>query len=133
MLFHRSTVGAIFLLFLATATTLAQQGTTLAQSKAAKYPPLPEDVERVAVTIWSDGTKMAGDLYRRKELKPTDKLPAIVFVHGTGGTKKAGFSTRLGAAFAQNGYLFLNFDYRGWGESLHFARTDSCLTDRSLK
>ena len=60
---------------------------------------------------------MAGDLYRPKNLKPTDKLPAIVFVHGTGGVKKAGFSVRLGAAFAQNGYIFLNFDYRGWGES----------------
>src|SRR6516162_7380500 len=61
--------------------------------------------------------RMAGDLYRPKDLKPTDKLPAIVFVHGTGGVKKAGFSARLGAAFAQNGYLFLTFDYRGWGES----------------
>jgi dipeptidyl aminopeptidase/acylaminoacyl peptidase len=117
MFFPRSTVGAIFLLFLATATTSAQQGKTLAESRAAKYPPLPENVERLAVTIWSDGTRMAGDLYRPTNLRPTDKLPAIVFVHGTGGVKKAGFSTRLGAAFAQNGYLFLNFDYRGWGES----------------
>ena len=60
---------------------------------------------------------MAGDVYRPKNLQPEDKLPAIVFVHGTGGVKKAGFSVRLGAAFAQNGYIFLNFDYRGWGES----------------
>ena len=117
MLVPRLTVRALFLLLLATATTSAQQGKTLTESRAARYAPLPEDVERVAVTIWSDGTRMAGDLYRRKDLKPTDKLPAIVFVHGTGGVKKAGFSTRLGAAFAQNGYLFLNFDYRGWGES----------------
>jgi dipeptidyl aminopeptidase/acylaminoacyl peptidase len=117
MFLHRSTVVAIFLVFLATAPTSAQQGKTLAESRAAKYPPLPENVERLAVTIWSDGTRMAGDLYRPKDLKPTDKLPAIVFVHGTGGVKKAGFSVRLGVAFAQNGYLFLNFDYRGWGES----------------
>ncbi len=60
---------------------------------------------------------MAGDVYRPKNLKPADKLPAIVFVHGTGGVKKTGWSCKLGAAFAQNGYIFLNFDYRGWGES----------------
>jgi predicted alpha/beta-fold hydrolase len=116
MFFRRLAVVAMLLLS-ATGTTSAQQGKTLAASRAAKYPPLPDDVERISVTIWSDGTRMAGDLYRPKDLKPTDKLPAIVFVHGTGGVKKAGFSTRLGAAFAKNGYLFLNFDYRGWGES----------------
>jgi dipeptidyl aminopeptidase/acylaminoacyl peptidase len=60
---------------------------------------------------------MAGDVYRPKNLKPTDKLPAIVFVHGTGGVKKTPFSIRLATAFAQHGYIFLNFDYRGWGES----------------
>jgi dipeptidyl aminopeptidase/acylaminoacyl peptidase len=116
MFFRRLAVVAMLLLS-ATGTTSAQQVKTLAAARAAKYPPLPDDVERVSVTIWSDGTRMAGDLYRPKDLKPTDKLPAIVFVHGTGGVKKAGFATRLGAAFAQNGYLFLVFDYRGWGES----------------
>lgn len=95
----------------------AQQGKTIAEAKAAPYPPLAENVERRAVTIWSDGTRMAGDLYRPKDLKPDAKLPAIVFVHGTGGVKKTGFSVRIGTAFAQNGYIFLNFDYRGWGES----------------
>jgi dipeptidyl aminopeptidase/acylaminoacyl peptidase len=98
-------------------TACAQQGKSLAESRAAPYPQLPENVERQAVTIWSDGTKMAGDVYRPKNLKPEDKLPAIVFVHGTGGVKKAGFSVRLATAFAQRGYVFLNFDYRGWGES----------------
>jgi dipeptidyl aminopeptidase/acylaminoacyl peptidase len=117
MLFLRLTVRAIVLVLLVAATAPAQQGKTLAESRAAKYPPLPEDAERQAVTIWSDGTRMAGDLYRPKNLQPSDKLPAIVFVHGTGGVKKAGFAARLGAAFAQHGYLFLTFDYRGWGES----------------
>jgi len=74
-----------------TSAVWAQQGKTLAESRAAQYPPLPENVERRAVTIWSDGTRMAGDVYRPKNLQPEDKLPAIVFVHGTGGVKKAGF------------------------------------------
>ncbi len=60
---------------------------------------------------------MAGDVYRPKDLSPDGKLPAIVFVHGTGGVKKTAWSIKLATAFAQNGYIFLNFDYRGWGES----------------
>lgn len=95
----------------------AQQGKTMAEAKAVPYPPLPENVERRAVTIWSDGTKLAGDVYCPKNLPADEQLPAIVFVHGTGGVKKTGFSIRLGIAFAQHGYIFLNFDYRGWGES----------------
>ena len=116
MHFRRSAFVAMLLLS-ATGTTSAQQGKTVSESKAAKYPPLPDDVERVSTTIWSDGTRMAGDVYRPKGLKPTDKLPAIVFVHGTGGVKKTPFSIQLATAFAQHGYIFLNFDYRGWGES----------------
>lgn len=106
-----------FLAVTSTSSAWAQQGKTLAASRAAPFPPLPKDVERRAVTIWSDGTRMAGDVYRPLAIKPDDKLPAIVFVHGTGGVKKAGFAARLGAAFAQQGYIFLTFDYRGWGES----------------
>jgi len=107
----------VLVITLSLSTARAQQGKTLAESRAVPYPQLPENVERQSVTIWSDGTKMAGDVYRPKNLKPEDKLPAIVFVHGTGGVKKAGFSVRLATAFAQSGYVFLNFDYRGWGES----------------
>lgn len=116
MLFRRSALVAMLLLP-ATGTAFAQQGKTMAESRAAKYPPLPDDIERVSATIWSDGTRMEGDVYRPKNLKPTDKLPAIVFVHGTGGVKKTPFSIQLATAFAQHGYIFLNFDYRGWGES----------------
>ncbi len=73
-------------------------------------------VEVRAVTIWSDGTKMAGDLYLPAQRKPGEKLPAIVFCNGTGGTK-AGSPRQLGPLFAQAGYAFLGFDYRGWGQS----------------
>ena len=96
---------------------IAQQGKSLTESRAVRYPDLPANVERNTVTIWSDGTRMSGDIYRPKILNPEDKNPAIVFVHGTGGVKKTGFSIQLATAFAQNGYIFLNFDYRGWGES----------------
>jgi len=77
---------------------------------------LPEGVEKRAITIWSDGTRMAGDLYLPKNRKEGEKLPAIVFCAGTGGTK-GGTGGRLGPIFAEKGYVALAFDYRGWGES----------------
>jgi dipeptidyl aminopeptidase/acylaminoacyl peptidase len=89
---------------------------SIAAAKSQPFPPLPENVERRAVTIWSDGTKMAGDLYLPKDLRPDDKLPAIVFIAGTGGTKK-GSAARMAPLFVNRGYVFLAFDYRGWGES----------------
>ncbi len=89
---------------------------SIAAAKAQKYPSLPATVERRPVTIWSDGTKMAGDLYLPKEVNEEDKLPAIVFVAGTGGTKK-GSAARMAPLFVDKGFVFLAFDYRGWGES----------------
>jgi dienelactone hydrolase/Ca2+-binding EF-hand superfamily protein len=88
-----------------------------ARSKtAAARRELPENVEMRTVTIWSDGTRMAGDLYFPKNRKPEEKLPALVLCAGTGGTK-GGTQARLGPIFAKNGYIVLAFDYRGWGAS----------------
>ncbi len=84
--------------------------------KRAPRAALPDNVEKREVVVWSDGTRMAGDLYLPKGLKPEDKLPAIVLCAGTGGTK-VGTQARLGSIFAQNGYIALAFDYRGWGVS----------------
>ncbi len=81
---------------------------------AQRRPALPDGVLQRAVDIWSEGTRMAGDLYR-----PADggdrPLPAIVMSHGWGGTK-AGL-VRNAATFAADGFVVLAFDYRGWGES----------------
>ncbi len=78
--------------------------------------PLPDTVETRPVNIFSDGTRMAGDLYFPKGLKPDDKLPAIVLCAGTGGTK-SGSQARVAPQFAEKGYFVLAFDYRGWGQS----------------
>jgi hypothetical protein len=86
------------------------------EAHAQKPQPLPEGVEKKSVTIFSDGTRMAGDLYLPRARKPEQKLPAIVLCAGTGGTK-AGTGGRLGPILAQHGYVALAFDYRGWGES----------------
>lgn len=81
-----------------------------------KRQPLPDTVEMKQVTVWSDGTRMAGDLYLPKGLKPEDKLPAIILCAGTGGTK-GGSQARVAPLFAEKGYIVLAFDYRGWGQS----------------
>ncbi|MEO6787268.1 MAG: CocE/NonD family hydrolase, partial [Chthoniobacteraceae bacterium] len=68
------------------------------------------------VTIWSDGTRMAGDLYVPRDLKDGGKRPAILFCAGTGGTKK-GNGAQYAKHFVAEGFVVLAFDYRGWGES----------------
>jgi hypothetical protein len=94
---------------------------TAARAAATDAPPpqgapLPANLDKRAVTIWSDGVRMAGDLYLPKGLQPGEKLPAVLFCAGTGGTKK-GTPERLALRFVQAGFVFLAFDYRGWGES----------------
>ena len=69
-----------------------------------------------SVTIWSDGTRMAGDLYLPNDLKPDEKRATILFCAGTGGVKK-GNGGLYGRRFAKEGFIVLTFDYRGWGES----------------
>ncbi len=77
---------------------------------------LPEGIATRSVEIWSDGTRLAGDLFWPTSWKEGEKLPAIVLCHGWGGTK--GHLNQVYApAFAAQGYFVLTFDYRGWGAS----------------
>lgn len=83
----------------------------------AQRPPfeLPKNISRKPVVIWSEGVRLAGDVYAPKSMKAGDRLPAIILCHGWGGTKLG--LQRYGAKFAAAGYVVLAFDYRGWGES----------------
>ncbi len=84
-------------------------------SQAANTAVADETAQR-SVTIWSDGTRMVGDLYLPKSSSPDQQIPAVAFCNGTGGTRK-GTPARLGPMFAAAGFAFLAFDYRGWGDS----------------
>jgi dipeptidyl aminopeptidase/acylaminoacyl peptidase len=81
-----------------------------------KAKPLPEGAEKKTVTIYSDGTKMVGDLYLPQGMQKADKRPAVVFCAGTAGTRR-GTPTQLAPYFLDAGFVFLAFDYRGWGDS----------------
>ena len=73
-------------------------------------------VEQRSVNIWSDGTRLAGDIFYPKDRKEGETLPAIVLCHGWGGTKSH-LNRTYAPKFAAAGFFVLTFDYRGWGES----------------
>jgi len=87
----------------------------VATAQEADVPGFPTLAMR-AVEIWSDGTRLAGDLFYPKDRKEGKKLPAIVLCHGWGGTKDH-LNRAYAPQFAKEGYFVLSFDYRGWGES----------------
>lgn len=68
------------------------------------------------VDIYSDGTRMGGDIFHLASVSQTDKLPVIVLCHGWGGTR-AHLNSSYARQFAAAGYLVVTFDYRGWGDS----------------
>ncbi len=76
---------------------------------------LPDNVEVHQVTIWSEGSRLDGDLYLPKDLGLKEKRPAIVMSHGWGGTKQK--IQREAAKFCSDGFITLAFTYRGWGGS----------------
>jgi dienelactone hydrolase len=71
---------------------------------------------RKPVTIWSEGTRLAGDLFTPEEAGANDKLPTILLCHGWGGLKQH-LSTTYAPWWSKSGFVTLTFDYRGWGES----------------
>jgi dienelactone hydrolase len=68
------------------------------------------------VDIWSDGTRLSGDLFYPDDPKIVGKLPAIILCHGWGGLRSH-LNKAYAPMFAQAGYVVLTFDYRGWGNS----------------
>jgi dipeptidyl aminopeptidase/acylaminoacyl peptidase len=72
-------------------------------------------VETREVVIWSDGTRMRGDLYLPKERDAAAKLPAVIYCSGTAGIRPG--AARFAKLCAAQGFAVLAFDYRGWGSS----------------
>ena len=74
------------------------------------------EIESRHVDIWSDGTRLSGDLWYPKGLNSTDKLPAIILCHGWGGVRSH-LNQYYAPEFAKAAYVVLAFDYRGWADS----------------
>lgn len=75
-----------------------------------------EDVDHEVITIWSEGVRLAGDLYKPKGIKANEKLPGILLVAGWGGSKE-NLKKNYAPQFAKRGFIVLAFDYKSWGQS----------------
>ena len=69
------------------------------------------------IILWSDGTRLSGVLLYPKDRGKGEKLPAIVMCNGWGGTKAFLMRSGIAPRFAAAGYVVINYDYRGWGDS----------------
>jgi dienelactone hydrolase len=74
------------------------------------------NVQRERITIWSQGVRLAGDIYKPGNLKTTETLPGILMVPGWGGSKK-NLEKNYAPHFAEQGFVVLAFDFKSWGES----------------
>lgn len=75
-----------------------------------------EAADRKAVDIWSDGTRMSGDLWLPDGFGDGDDKPAILMTHGWGG-ERSHLNGSYAPKFARAGFVVLTFDYRGWADS----------------
>ncbi|MEM7100925.1 MAG: alpha/beta fold hydrolase [Pseudomonadota bacterium] len=69
-----------------------------------------------AITIYSDGIRLAGNIWIPDNAAKGQKRPAVLMIHGWGGVK-AHLNQAYAPQFASLGYVVLTFDYTGWGES----------------
>ncbi len=68
------------------------------------------------VIIYSEGTRLAADLFIPDNLKEGEKKPTILLCHGWGGPKSH-LSSTYAPHFCDAGFVACTFDYRGWFES----------------
>jgi pimeloyl-ACP methyl ester carboxylesterase len=74
------------------------------------------EVDHQVITIWSQGVRLEGDIYKPKGLKTSDKLPGILMVPGWGGNK-SNIEKNYAPHFAKQGFIVLSFDFKSWGQS----------------
>ena len=69
-----------------------------------------------SVTFYSEGVKLAGDLLLPTDIKPGGRRAGIVLCHGYTGVRSI-YLPDNARVIAEAGYVVLNFDYKGWGDS----------------
>jgi fermentation-respiration switch protein FrsA (DUF1100 family) len=69
-----------------------------------------------AVSFYSEGHRLVGDLYTPDDLEPGERRAGIVLCHGYTGVKDIYLPDNARALNAA-GYVALVFDYKGWGDS----------------
>lgn len=69
------------------------------------------------VTFSSDGLKLSGIVHIPADLRPGERRPAFLVLHGFGGNKEGRGSIVIAEQLAQWGYVTMRFDFRGCGDS----------------
>lgn len=68
------------------------------------------------ISFYSEGVKLAGDLFLPPDLKPGERRAGIVLCHGYTGVR-ALYLPDNARVLNEAGYVVLSFDYKGWGDS----------------
>src|SRR6266581_8227909 len=68
------------------------------------------------VSFYSEGVKLAGDLFLPADVKPGDRRAGIVLCHGYTGVRSI-YLPDNARVLAEAGYVVMSFDYKGWGNS----------------
>ena len=69
-----------------------------------------------AVSFYSEGTRLSGDLFLPDGLVPGEQRAGIVLCHGYTGVRNL-YLPDTAKALTGAGYVVLTFDYKGWGDS----------------
>ncbi len=68
------------------------------------------------VSFYSEGVKLAGDLFLPDDLPAGEKRAGILLCHGYTGVRNL-YLPDTARALTEAGYVVLTFDYKGWGDS----------------
>ncbi len=83
-------------------------------------------LDHEAISFWSGGARLKGDVFKPKGLDADQKLPGILMIHGWGGNK-ANVNNAYAPQLASAGFVVMTFDLRSWGESDGFLLADDAL------
>src|SRR5690242_19196501 len=68
------------------------------------------------VSFFSEGVRLAGDLFLPGDLKQDESRSGIVLCHGYTGVRNL-YLPDIAKAMTDVGYVLLTIDYKGWGDS----------------
>ncbi len=68
------------------------------------------------VKFYSEGVRLAGDLFLPDGLRARERRAGIVLCHGYTGVRNL-YLPDIAAILTKAGYVVLTFDYKGWGDS----------------
>jgi dipeptidyl aminopeptidase/acylaminoacyl peptidase len=68
------------------------------------------------VTFYSEGVRLAGDLFLPDDLRPGETRAGVVLCHGYTGVRNL-YLPDIAHILNGAGYVVLSFDYKGWGDS----------------